>query len=140
MSAEPGSVPLWRLYVLRGCYLLLAVGLGLTIWPNILNPDPTWPLMFGVVQSVLGAVSLLALLGLRHPVQMLPLLLFEVAWKTIWLLIVALPGLLAGTLTAGQSSTLFDCSLVVIVVAAIPWGYVWKAYVAKSGDRWAPAR
>lgn len=140
MSADPKPLPLWRLYVLRACYLLLVVGLGLTVWPNILNPDPSWPLMFGVVQSVLGAVSLLALLGLRYPLRMLPLLLFETVWKSIWLLIVGLPGWLGGTLTAGQSSTLFDCSLVVIIVAAIPWGHVWKRYFAASGDRWAPAR
>lgn len=130
------QVSLPRLYALRAVYLLLVVGLGLTIWPNILNPDKAWPLMFGVVQCMLGALSLLALLGLRYPLQMLPLLLFEIVWKAMWLLVVALPAQLNGAMTPGIASTTFDCALVVIVLAALPWGYVWKTYVAQPGERW----
>ena len=47
--------------------------------------------MTGVVTSMLVAMSVLALLGLRYPVQMLPILLFEAAWKVFWLTAVALP-------------------------------------------------
>jgi len=36
-------------------------------------------------------MSLLAFLGLRYPVGMLPILLFEVTWKVIWIVAVARP-------------------------------------------------
>jgi len=130
------QVSLLRLYALRAAYLLLVVGLGLTIWPNILNPDKAWPLMFGVVQCMLGALSLLAVLGLRYPLKMLPLLLFEMTWKALWLLVVALPAQLSGTMTPGIASTAFDCSLVVIFLVIMPWGYVWKTYITAPGERW----
>ena len=84
------QVSLPRLYALRAAYLLMSVGLGLTIWPGILHPEKPWPLMYGVVQCVLAAVSLLALLGLRHPLKMLPLLMFEMIWKGLWLALVML--------------------------------------------------
>ena len=130
------QVSLLRLYALRAVYLLLVVGLGLTIWPNILNPDKHWPLMFGVVQCMLGALSLLSLLGLRYPVRMLPLLLFEVTWKALWLGVVSLPAWLTGTMSADVASTTFDCAMVVIVILLMPWGHVWKTYVAAPGERW----
>ncbi len=63
-----------RLTLLRAGYLLLIVGLGLTIWPSILDLAKSWELTHGVVVSMLGALSLLALVGLRQPLRMLPLL------------------------------------------------------------------
>jgi hypothetical protein len=56
------------------------------------------PVMDGVVTCLLTATSLLALLGLRYPARMLQILLFEVAWKTIWIAAVAVPHLLADDL------------------------------------------
>jgi len=125
-----------RLWVMRTMYLLLAVGLGLTIWPMIISHDPTLPRMTGVVFALLGTIGLLSLLGLRYPLQMLPLLLFELAWKVIWLTAFALPRWLGGTLDAGMRSSVFDTSLGVILILVIPWRYVWANYVVKPGDPW----
>ena len=85
------DVSTFRLYLLRAGYLLLVVGLGSTIWPAILDNTTTWELQRGVVVSMLGAMSVLAVLGIRYPLQTLPLLFFELTWKSIWLLGVALP-------------------------------------------------
>lgn len=49
--------------------------------------------MEGVVVCLLAAMSLLAFLGPRYPIRMLPILLFEVAWKEIWIAAVAIPAL-----------------------------------------------
>jgi len=130
------QVSLLRLYALRAAYLLMAVGLGLTIWPGILNPDRDWSLMGGVVQCVLAAVSLLALLGLRYPVKMLPLLMFELIWKGMWLVLVGLPAWRAGGMSAGTTETLIACLMGVIFPLVIPWRHVWETFVAAPGDRW----
>ena len=47
--------------------------------------------MEGVETTTLAAVSILALLGLRYPLQTLPVLLFEVAWKAVRATAVAWP-------------------------------------------------
>ena len=62
-------------------------------WP-LLGSASELPLYEGVTLSMLTAMSVLALLGLRHPVRMLPVLLFEALWKLIWLSLVALPQVL----------------------------------------------
>jgi len=72
------EVSLLRLHVLRATYLLLVVGLGATIVPIVVSHELT---ARGVIPSLLGAVWLLALAGLRYPLQMLPLLMFELGWK-----------------------------------------------------------
>lgn len=80
-----------RLYLLRALYLYMFVGLAIYKWPRILNPPPGLSNQGSVVGSVLGAVSLLALLGIRYPIKMLPLLFFELLWKSMWVLGWGLP-------------------------------------------------
>ena len=126
-----------RLYLLRAVYLLLALGLGITIWPGILAPPDDLSHLASVVRSVLGAVALLALLGLRYPLKMLPLLLFEFLWKSIWVLAFGLPLWLNHQLDADTRETLKACLMGVIVVPlALPWGHVFKHYLKAPGDRW----
>ncbi len=125
-----------RLWVMRAMYLIMAVGLGLTIWPLIVSHDSELPRMTGVAFALLGTIGLLALLGLRYPLQMIPLLLFELIWKAIWLAAFALPRWLDGTLDEGMRSTVFDTSLGVVLIFVIPWRYLWANYVARPGDPW----
>ncbi len=131
------EVPVWRLYALRAGYLLLVVGLGLTIWPSLVHHDHPWLLPQGVVHAMLGALSALAILGLRYPLRMLPLLLFEVAWKAIWLVVIALPLWTAHQLDPATTETAFECLMAVIFLVLVPWRYVFSTYVMKRGDRWA---
>ena len=94
------------------------------------------PLMTGVAWSMLGAVSVLAAFGLRYPLQMLPALLFELLWKVIWLAAFAFPLWRADQVDANTAQTIFECSLAIILVIAIPWPYVVHHYLIKKGDRW----
>ena len=88
--------------------------------------------------SACSASSLACALGLRYPLQMLPVLLWEVTWKTLWLVLVALPAWRAGHLDEPMQATIFAVSLVVLVYLAIPWRYVFTHYVTARGDRWRP--
>ncbi len=130
------ELPVWRLNVLRIGYLLLVFGLGPIIWPSILDPASTWELRNGNLVAMLGALSALAILGLRYPLQMLPLLFFEMGWKVIWLLRVALPLWLADRMDARTTQTMYECLGVVIFPLIIPWTYVFRRYVSQGGDAW----
>jgi hypothetical protein len=95
-----------RLWLLRACYLLLVVGLATKFWPVVFSDIASLPRMDGIVTSLLSAMGLLAVIGLFRPVRMLPLLLFEVAWKVVWVIAVAVPNWQHGTLDDGLSTTL----------------------------------
>ncbi len=129
-------VSLLRLYALRAFYLLMAVGQGAIQWPLILHHTAPWSMMSGVAHAMLAALSLVALLGVRYPLKMLPLLLFELAWKTIWLVGIALPLWLAHNIDADTAETVKACLLGVIVPFVLPWPYLIANYVKKPGDRW----
>ena len=135
-AAPATEVSLLHLYALRAGYLLLVVGLGLDIWPDLITHPLSWELMRGMTNCLLAALSVMALLGLRYPLQMLPLLFYEITWKVIWLSIIALPLWLAHRVDAGTAQTIFACSMVVIFPIIIPWRYVITNFARKPADRW----
>jgi hypothetical protein len=135
-NAKPG-VSLIRLYTLRLTYLILAAGLGAMIWPAVISHTPTFALAHGIQAALLAAIGLTAVLGLRYPVQMLPLLIFEFTWKAIYLVAFALPLWRAHQITPAAAADIQAVVMVVIFVPLIPWTYVWKQYVVKSSERWS---
>lgn len=130
----PAVTPL-RLNLLRACYLLMVVGLGLTIWPDILNGAAARPLMTGTTNALLGGMQLLCILGLFSPLRLLPILLFEVTWKLIWTLSVALPLWQSGGLAQETGEILFACAWALPFVIIIPWHYVW-ANLIRTAEPW----
>jgi hypothetical protein len=130
------DLPLYRLHLMRAGYLLMGLGLAVVKWPLIINDADSLPLFEGVVACLLTAMSLLAFLGLRYPVKLLPVLLFESAWKLLWLALVALPMATAGDLDAAAQEVVISCSLVVVILAVTPWRYVWRQYASAKGNRW----
>ena len=128
------AVSLTRLYVLRATYLLLVVGLGVTILPALLVHQPT---ARGVIPSLLGAVWALAFVGLRYPLQMLPLLMFEFVWKTMWLIGFGLPQWSAGRMPPTFAEDFPAITMgVILMPLVIPWGYVYRHYVKQQPNRW----
>jgi hypothetical protein len=136
-GAARGSVflPTWRLNVMRVGYFVMGAGLAVTKWPELVSHDP-WELKEGTVVTMLVAMSVLALLGLRYPQRMLPILLFEVGWKLIWVGVVALPLWLDGNLSGATREQAAAVLWVAIVIAVVPWRHVVRQFVLARGERW----
>lgn len=134
MSAVAASeVSLARLYVMRAMFLVMIAppfpSLRHLVWHDSMNR--------GIFASFLGALWFLSVLGVRTPLKIVPILLFEFSWKTVWLLCFGLPQYLAGT---GSPKIGEDIVLIgggpLLFGLIIPWGYVWRHYVKAPGDRW----
>ncbi|HEY3176797.1 MAG TPA: hypothetical protein VGK94_13660 [Candidatus Polarisedimenticolia bacterium] len=127
------EVSLARLYVLRASYLLLIVGLAAVNLPQLISHDPT---ARGVIPSLLGGIWLLAFLGFKYPLKMLPLLMFEFAWKAIWLFDYGMPQWTSGQIPPTWPED-FKAIVagVILMPIVIPWGYVYRHYV-KMPSRW----
>lgn len=110
----------------------------------------TWPALLdhaagdaaqGIANSLLAAGTLMALVGIRYPLQMLPLLLLNLTWRALWLVADALPLLSTHRVDALAAGTIQDCVIALVILpVAIPWRYVRANYMSKRGDRWFERR
>ena len=133
-SHVESEVSLARLYAMRAMYLLLVIGGAIVSLPQLIGHEPT---ARGVIPSMLAGVWMLACFGLRYPLQMLPLLLFELVWKTIWLIDYGLPQRMAGVNTTQFTEDFKAIALgPLLLIPIIPWGYAFRHYLKKPGARW----
>lgn len=129
----------YRLYALRALYLLVVIGLGLSVWPDVFTAEKPFASLSSaqtVQTSMLGAFWLLCALGVRYPLQLLPILLWELLWKTIWLVTVPLPLYLNGNFDDKLMPNVIAIGMVVLVYLVLPWSYIWQHYVKKPGTPW----
>jgi hypothetical protein len=140
MESIVDDVSTLRLYLLRGMYLLIAAGLAFQIGPGVFAPPADLDLHRSVVRSFLAAMALMALLGLRYPLKMLPVLLYELLWKAIWVFNFWLRLWYGEQTTAAIDETFFACMMgVILVPLVVPWGYAWRHYVQAPSERWRRA-
>jgi hypothetical protein len=136
------TLSILRLHLLRAFDLVLVVGLGMEMWPALLHNIYSTDIHSGVeinsgmAMCMLWALATLSILGLRYPLQMLPLLFFEITWKAAWLLTVALPHWLRGQWNEHLASATFAVGLIALLIPLVPWSYVLEHYVRRPGDRW----
>src|ERR1700680_4680664 len=124
------EVSLFRLYLMRILYLLNFVALGMSVWPGLINHHgPPWDPMHGVAVSFWAALSALSILGIRYPLQMLPLLIFQLFYKSVWILAGGLPLRSAGPLDPVAADLFSVCAGGIVVdLIVIPWPYVLGNY------------
>ena len=119
-----------NVYLLRALYFLMAVFLAMDVWSYIIPHQGSWEPKEAMVWSVWAGFSTLAILGVFHPVKMIPILLLEIFYKSLWLILVAYPLWRAGTLAASPAAGMTYVFLpVIIVILIMPWGYVFRNYV-----------
>jgi hypothetical protein len=119
-----------NVFLLRLLFLLVFVFVGLDSWTAILKHQGPWDHVRAAALCMWGSYSLLSIIGVFHPLKMLPLVAFEILYKLVWLLIVAYPlwstGRLAGSPAEGMTNAFL---WVVLPIVAMPWRYALDKYV-----------
>jgi hypothetical protein len=123
-----------NVWLLRVFYFLMAAFVGTDAWRTILTHQGAWDPVRAVAWCGWAAYPTLAVLGLVHPLRMLPIMLFMIFYKTLWLAVVAYPLWRAGTLGASPANEMAHVFIWVCVpLVVLPWGYVWRTYVRWPG-------
>lgn len=119
-----------NIYGMRFIYFLMATFLAMDVWTHIITYDQRWDSSDAMNWSVWGAFTIFAVVGIFHTVKMIPIMLLEIVYKTIWLILVALPLFLDGNLSSDTTDgMIFPFLLVILPVIFVPWCYVVNKYI-----------
>ena len=119
-----------NIYLLRLLYFLMFIGVGIQTWGTIVNHEGPWDHTKAVAFCVWAAYPTLSLFGLINPLRWLPIVIFMIFYKTLWLLAVAYPLWHAGTLTGSPADEMAHIFIGAPFVALIvPWGYVFRRFL-----------
>lgn len=120
-----------NIYLLRVLYVLMAVFVGKDAWTYLLTYEGSWNPLEAVTWCVWAAFSAFAVLGIFRPVKIIPIILFEIFYKILWLIIVAYPLWSTGQLQGSSAEDITHAFLwVLLPIVAVPWGHVWKNFRA----------
>lgn len=130
------AVALWRVNAMRIIFLAMALLMGSAVWQQLLTEWTTMDVNRGLAKSMLAALALMALLGARYPLQMLPVMLYEMAWKSVWIIFIAGRHWMAGTVTPPIEALFYECVGIVVAFVIVPWPYIWARYVKQPMEAW----
>ena len=119
-----------NVYLLRLLFLLVFVFVGYDSWTYILSHQGPWDHVKAAAFCMWASYSLLSIVGVFHPLKMLPLVVFEIIYKLVWLMVVAYPLWSAGQLAGSPAEGMTDAFLwVVLPIVAMPWKHALDKYI-----------
>ena len=118
-----------NIYLLRLLYFLVVIFVARDSWTVILMHQGSWDYLQAVAYCVWAAYATLSVVGLIHPLKMIPIVLFEIFYKSIWLIIVAYPLWSKHQLVGSPAEQLTYAFLwLPLPLLAVPWPYVLRNY------------
>src|SRR5271168_1180460 len=82
------GVPLINIYLLKLLFTLMFLFLSYDSWTHIIRHTGPWDPANSAAWFMWGSCAFIAVIGIRRPLRMLPIVLFEIVYKTAWLIVV----------------------------------------------------
>jgi len=119
-----------NIYLLRVLYFLMFVGVAFEAWKTIITHEGPWDHTRAVAWCVWAAYPTLSIFGLLRPLRWLPIVIFMIFYKTLWVVVVAYPLWRAGTLAGSPAEEMAHIFIwAPLITIIVPWVYVFKNYV-----------
>ena len=121
-----------NIYLLRLFYFLMVFFVATDSWRGIITHEGPWDRFRAMSVCVWAAYTTLAVFGLIHPLRWLPIMIFMIFYKSLWLIIVAYPLWREGTLAGSPAEEMTYAFLgVPVAMIAVPWKYVFENFICK---------
>ncbi|MFM7358229.1 MAG: hypothetical protein ACKO1T_06580 [Sediminibacterium sp.] len=118
------------IYVLRLFYTLMFAVMGYSAWSHIFSHKGSWEPVNAVTWCVWTAYATISFIGIYNTLKMLPIMLFMICYKTLWLMVVAYPLWKTNTLKDSSAEELTFIFIWVFIPAIFfPWKYFYRHYI-----------
>ena len=119
-----------NVYLLRLLFLLVVVFVASDSWSAILKHQGQWDHVKAAAVCMWAAYSVLSIFGLINPLKWLPIVMFEIFYKIIWLVIVAYPLWSTNQLVGSPAEEMTHAFVwVILPIVAMPWAYAFRTFV-----------
>ncbi len=119
-----------HILLLRIFFFLVVVFVGFDAWSSILGHEGPWDHVRAAALSMWAGFALVSVIGVYRPLTMLPLVLFDIVYKPIWLAAVAYPLWSRGELAGSPAEEMTYAFLwVLLPIVAMPWGYARRRFL-----------
>ncbi|MDJ1472807.1 hypothetical protein [Xanthocytophaga flava] len=123
-----------NIYLLRLLFTLMF--LTYDSWKYIFTHTGPWNTVDAAAWCMWGAYSSMSFIGIFHPLKMLPIVLFDIIYKSTWLIIVAFPLWLNNELAGSPAEYMtMVFSGVIVFVIAMPWGYFFRNFIVPTTSK-----
>ncbi len=130
------GVPRINIYLLRILFTLMFVFLTYDSWSHILNHKGAWDVANAAAWCMWGSYSVISFIGILRPLKMLPIILFEIIYKTTMLIIVSYPLYVKNELIGSPAEGMTRMFVwVVIPIVAMPWRYFFRNFILKPKNK-----
>lgn len=130
------GVPRINIYSLRLLFTLMFLFLTYDSWSHILNHKGPWQVANAAAWCMWGSYSVISFIGILRPLKMLPIILFEIIYKSTMLIIVSYPLYVKNELIGSPAEGMTRMLVwVVFPIVAMPWRYFFRNYVLISKNR-----
>ena len=121
------------IYVLRVYFALMFFMMGYTAWSHIVNHEGDWEPLNAVTWCVWAAYATISVFGIYKTLKMLPIVLFMIFYKILWLIVVAFPLWKTNKLIGSTSEELANIFIwATLPVLFFPWIYFYNNFVKPS--------
>jgi len=124
------GVPPINIYLLKLLFTLMFFFLGYDSWSHIIHHTGPWDPANSAAWFMWGSCAFISFIGILRPLKMLPIVLFEITYKTAWLIVVAYPLYQRNELIGSPAEGMADnFMLVILPIVAMPWRYFLRTYI-----------
>ncbi|HYF29868.1 MAG TPA: hypothetical protein VD993_02005 [Chitinophagaceae bacterium] len=123
-----GVAPI-NIYLLRLLFLLMFIFVNLDTWPSIFTQQ-SWDPVKAAAVCMWASYAALSFIGILRPLLLLPIVIFEIIYKSVWLIIVAYPLWINNQLAGSPAEQMTQAFLwLPLPILAMPWRYFFRKYV-----------